>query len=195
MPSPVGHTLAGCCLAVAAAGRTPALGTPAFGAALIVAANLPDLDFLGLLFGFPAASVHQSATHSIAFALAAAVPLAWLPRGSVPRLQAWRWLAAAGLAHLALDFVSHDALPPIGIPLGWPFSDARWHSATELFPGSDRSRLFSERNLRELATELAWLLPPLLLLSRKLIAGLGRAVAARQATAAGAGGGHRSGRT
>jgi len=172
MPSPVGHTLAGCCFAAWAAGRAPQARALTLAAALIAASNLPDLDFAGRLFGAPTASVHQAGTHSFVFALAAALPLAWTLRGALPFWRAWRWLAAAGIAHLLLDLVCHDALPPIGIPLAWPFSEARWHAPVDLFPGTDRSRLFSVVNLRELLAELAWLLPVLAFLLRERLARL-----------------------
>jgi len=170
MPSPVGHTLAGCCLAAALRGA-PALRRPAFGAALLIAANLPDADIVGLALADTAARLHQGGTHSIVFVLGAALALALLARGGAPLLQAWGWLAAAGLVHLGLDLVNHDSLPPIGLPLAWPFSEARWHAAVTLFPGTDRSRPFSVTNLRELAAELLWLLPPLAFLLRDRITG------------------------
>jgi membrane-bound metal-dependent hydrolase YbcI (DUF457 family) len=149
-------------------------------AALIAASNLPDLDFAGRLFGAATTSVHQAGTHSFAFVLAAALALAWALRGVLPYWQAWRWLAAAGVAHLLLDLVTHDALAPIGIPLAWPISDVRWHSPVDLFPGTDRSRLFSLRNLYELLAELAWTLPVLALLLRRRFAGIPRPGAACQ---------------
>ena len=173
MPSPVGHTLAGCCLAAAVRGA-PALRRPVFGAALLIAANLPDIDIAGPLLADPAARLHQGGTHSVVFVLGAAIALALLTRGGAPVLRAWGWLAAAGLMHLGLDLVNHDSLPPIGIPLAWPISETRWHSAAILFPGTDRSRPFSVANLRELAAELAWLLPPLVFLLRDRIAELSR---------------------
>jgi hypothetical protein len=182
MPSPVGHTLAGCCLAAALRGA-PALRRPAFGAALLIAANLPDIDVVGLALADPAAGFHQGGTHSAVFVLGAALGLALLARGTAPLAQAWGWLAAAGLAHLGLDLVNYDSLPPIGLPLAWPFSEARWHSSVTLFPGTDRDHPVSVRNLRELAAELAWLLPPLAFLMRGRIAGLFRRDATRAAAA------------
>jgi hypothetical protein len=183
MPSPVGHTLAGCCLAAALRGR-PGLRRPAFGAALLIAANLPDIDVVGLALADPAAGFHQGGTHSALFVLGGALALALLVRGAAPLLQAWGWLAAAGLVHLGLDLVNHDSLPPIGLPLAWPFSEARWHSAVTLFPGTDRDHPFNVRNLRELAAELAWLLPPLAFLLRDRIARLFHRGAGLTATAA-----------
>ena len=179
MPSPVGHTLAGCCLA-AAAWRAPALRSAGFAAALLAAANLPDVDFLGaLLRPLGVAVDHQGPTHSLAFVAAATLPLALALRGRVPPLRAWAWLAGAGALHLLLDLVSYDGRPPIGIPLLWPFSAAWAHSPLVLFPGADRDNPLSLHNLFELLVELAVTLPVLwLLLRSRTPAGSGTAPAA-----------------
>lgn len=174
MPSPVGHTLAGCCLAALAArnGRdaSAAAGAP-FVAAVLVAANLPDADFLlgPLLRPLGVALAHQGPTHSLAFVAAAALGLAFaLARSGGVRLPAvLGWLLAAGTAHLLLDFVSHDDVPPIGLPLLWPLADTYHHSPIDLFPGTDRDHPVSARNAFELLAELAWLLPLLALLLRE----------------------------
>lgn len=179
MPSPVGHTLAGCCLA-AAAWRAPALRSPGFVAALLVAANLPDADFLGaLLRPLGLAIAHQGPTHSLAFVAAAAAAGALALRRRVPPLRSFAWLAGAGLLHLSLDLVNFDDLPPIGIPLFWPFSAAWLHSPAILFPGADRDNPVSFHNLLELLVELAVTLPVLwLLLRARTPAGGGTAPAA-----------------
>jgi inner membrane protein len=172
MPSPVGHTLAACCLAALAArggrGAPAAVGAP-FVAAMLVAANLPDADFLlgPLLSPLGVALAHQGPTHSIAFVAAAAVAIALAGPGTLRPLRALGWLCAAGAAHLLLDFVSHDDVPPIGLPLFWPLSGAYHHSPVDLFPGTDRDHPFSARNVLELLAELAWTLPPLALLLRE----------------------------
>lgn len=171
MPSPVAHTLAGCCLA-AAVGGSPTLRHRGFRAALVLAANLPDIDVAAAFLAAPATRLHQGGTHSLLFVLGAASALALIASGTAPLLRAWGWLAAAGLLHLALDLANHDSLPPIGIPLAWPFSGERWHSPVVLFPGTDRHHPFSATNLRELAAELSWLLPPLAFLLRGRLAEL-----------------------
>lgn len=173
MPSPVGHTLAGCCLAAVAArglrGAPAAIGAPFF-AAVLVASNLPDSDFLlgPLLRPLGVALAHQGPTHSLAFVAVATAALALAiarPGGARP-LRLWAWLCAAGAMHLLLDYVSHDDVPPIGLPLLWPFSTAYLHSPVDLFPGTDRDDPISARNAAQLLAELAWTLPPLLLLLR-----------------------------
>lgn len=167
MPSPVAHTLAGLCLAEAAGRRRGGPGRPVV-AAVLVAANLPDADFAPLLLGLdPGQLFHQSVTHSVAFVLVSTLALALLLRKRLPLGRAWALLLLAGLGHLALDLVSVDRRPPIGVPLLWPFSDGVWHSPVTLFLGLDKSslaRLPSVGNLAAVAVEAAWLLPPYLLL-------------------------------
>jgi membrane-bound metal-dependent hydrolase YbcI (DUF457 family) len=148
--------------------RAPAaIGAP-FIAAVLVAANLPDGDFLlgPLLRPLGVALAHQGPTHSLAFVAAAALALALASRGAVRLPRALGWLLAAGALHLLLDFVSHDDVPPIGLPLFWPLSGTYHHSPVDLLPGTDRDDPVSARNALELLAELAWTLPPLLLLLR-----------------------------
>ncbi len=164
MPSPVAHALAGGL--VAALPRAGLLRSPRALAAVLVAANAPDLDFLAALAG---KAMHQHFTHSAAFALATALLLAPLLRSVLSAGPAFALLALAALSHLGLDLVSFDQYPPVGIPLLWPLSEARWHSPWTVFPGVAKATLAeipSLRNLRELAVELALLLPPALLALR-----------------------------
>ena len=176
MPSPVGHTLAGCCLAAVAArggpGAPAAVGAP-FVAAVLLAANLPDSDFLlgPLLRPFGIALAHQGPTHSLAFVWIGALLLALAARGAVRPLRAFGWLLAAGALHLLLDYVSHDDVAPIGLPFLWPLAGDYFHSPIDLFPGTDRDEPLSVRNVLQLLAELAWTLPPLLLLLRSRLHG------------------------
>jgi inner membrane protein len=175
MPSPVGHTLAGCCVAAAAARGAGGARSGAFIAAILVAANLPDVDFLGILLRpLGIALAHQGPTHSIAFAAAGALVLALAVRGGVRPLRAWGWLFAAGAAHLLLDYVSFDDSPPIGLPLLWPLSGAYLHAPVTLFPGTDRDHPLSAANALQLLVELAWTLPALGLLLRGRLPALAR---------------------
>jgi membrane-bound metal-dependent hydrolase YbcI (DUF457 family) len=169
MPTPLAHTVAGSCVAALAARRWPDAYALPVVAALVVAANLPDLDYAAIVYGREAmARFHQGPLHSIGFVAVATLPLAWLlgRRLGVPR--AWLLLAAAGLTHLLLDLVVVDRKPPIGFAFLWPLSDERFHSSVTLFPGIDRAVIFGRRNLLELFAELAWSLPTLPLLQRWL---------------------------
>ena len=161
MPTPVAHALAGWCVAAApGVGLERSRGALA---ALLVAANLPDIDYLALVGGRAAMEAHhQGFTHSLGFVLAAALPLALPLRRFVGPARAWVLAALAGASHLLFDLVSFDEKPPIGFPLFWPLSDGRYHAPWTLFPGIERSsldRIIGMRNLRELAVELAVLAP------------------------------------
>jgi membrane-bound metal-dependent hydrolase YbcI (DUF457 family) len=168
MPSPVSHTLVGCCVAAAAARGTGGVRAAPLTAAILVAANAPDADFLlgPLLRPLGVALAHQGATHSLAFVAAATLLLALPLRGKIPLPRAWGWLCAAGAAHLLLDLVNYDDYAPIGMPLLWPFSTAYVHAGVTLFPGTDRDNPLSAANALELLVELAWTLPILWLLLR-----------------------------
>ena len=168
MPTPVAHTIAGSCIALLAARRLPAAGSlPAVGA-ILLAANIPDLDYLAVLGGREAMErLHQGAVHSLGFVVAATLPLAWALRRRLGLSRAWLLLAGAGLTHLLLDLMVVDRKPPVGFPFFWPLSVERFHSPLTIFPGIDRVRIVGERNLRELLVELALGVPVLLLALRK----------------------------
>jgi len=167
MPTPVGHFTAGAGIVALAARRVPASRALPVAAAVLFAANLPDLDYLAVVGGRAALErFHQGPLHSLGFVAAAALALALPLRRRLSLAPAWLLLAAAGLTHLLLDLAVVDYKPPVGIPLFWPLSSERFHSPVEVFPGIDRVHLFSMRNLRELLVELALGLPVLLLALR-----------------------------
>jgi membrane-bound metal-dependent hydrolase YbcI (DUF457 family) len=167
MPSPVAHTLAGCCFAAAGARHVDRRRLPVLLGALVVAANIPDVDFLFAPLGWRTPqTAHQGFTHSIGFVLPAIAVIGLLAREKARPLAAFGLVALAGASHLLLDLFSSDPFPPVGFPLFWPFDAGRWHAGVNLFPGTERSSLFNRQNWLELAVELAWLLPPLVLLLR-----------------------------
>lgn len=167
MPTPVAHAIAGACIAALAARRLPAAGALPVAAAVVFAANLPDLDYLAVVRGRAAMeSFHHGPLHSIGFVAAAALPLALPLRRRLGLARAWLLLAGAGLSHLLLDLVVVDSKPPVGFPFFWPLSAERFHAPVAIFPGIDRVRIFSARNLRELLVELALGIPALLLALR-----------------------------
>lgn len=98
--------------------------------ALVAAAA--DLDFIpGLLLGSPA-RFHHAQSHSLTFALAAAVLAALV--ASRARLR-WAWIAfLAYVSHLGLDLVTFDDGAPYGIPLFWPLSGRTFLSPVTLLP-------------------------------------------------------------
>jgi membrane-bound metal-dependent hydrolase YbcI (DUF457 family) len=164
VPTPVAHSLAGACVALLVSRRLPAARTLPVVAAILFAANLPDIDYLAVVRGREVMErFHQGPLHSIGFVAVAAVPLALLLRRPLGLSRAWLLLAGAGLTHLLLDLLVVDRKPPIGLPLLWPFSTGLFHATAEVFPGIDRVNIFSVKNLHELCVELAWGIPALLL--------------------------------
>ena len=164
MPTPVAHSLAGACAALLAARRIPRVSALPVVAAVLFAANLPDVDYLALVRGREAMErFHQGPLHSIAFVALATGPLALLLRRRLGMPLAWALLAGAGMSHLLLDLIGVDRQPPVGFPLLWPFTARLFHGPVEIFPGIDRAAVFSARNLLELLVELAWGVPALLL--------------------------------
>ena len=129
MPSPIGHTLAGCAVALALIppGMPQAWEAWAF---CLISANLADADFIpGLLTGNPR-TFHRGASHTImaAFIVAAAGASLWA-------WSAMPWLMRAGLIFLA--YVSHVGLdyftPGRALMMGWPLSRRRYQAGRPWF--------------------------------------------------------------
>jgi membrane-bound metal-dependent hydrolase YbcI (DUF457 family) len=139
MATPVGPYLFGLSIAVLAApNATERRQAPWW--ALIACA--PDLDVL------PGAAVgqlgrfHHDASHSLAAAgLVALTTLAFVTyRRGRPAL----WTAAVVFvlyaSHSALDYVTVDTGPPIGIPLLWPWSQQTFQAPWPLLPNVQHTR-------------------------------------------------------
>lgn len=130
------------CLAHATAGylayealRPTGPHRPALLAGALVMANAPDLDFLpGLLIGEPVA-YHRGVTHTLG-ALVVVALTAWAVARLLRSRRAWWWGLAAGAAygsHLLVDCLTVDAIPPYGIQVLWPLTDAWLHAPFSLF--------------------------------------------------------------
>jgi membrane-bound metal-dependent hydrolase YbcI (DUF457 family) len=130
------------CLAHATAGylayealRPTGPHRPALLAGALVMANAPDLDFLpGLLVGEPVA-YHRGVTHTLG-ALVVVCLTTWAVARLLRSRSAWWWALAAGAAygsHLLVDCLTVDAIPPYGIQLLWPLTDAWVHAPFSLF--------------------------------------------------------------
>jgi len=129
MPSPIGHTLAGCAVALALIPPQMPQAWQAWTLCL-VSANLPDVDFIpGLLSGDPRA-FHRGPSHSLtaAFVVAGLGAALWMG-SSLP------WLTRAGLiffaysSHVVLDFFT----PGRGVLLSWPISRRRYQATCPCF--------------------------------------------------------------
>jgi inner membrane protein len=157
----IGHVLIGAAASKAcrANQRTvwPAVAAAALWSGLSL---LPDVDVIGFKLGVRYADPwgHRGATHSFAFALAAAA-LVWLVARAA-RLPAGRialYAAAVVASHPLLDTMTDGGL---GCALLWPFSDERFFAPWRPIPVAPIGRAFlSARGLRIAATEVAAMAP------------------------------------
>lgn len=139
MPSPILHCAAGA--AIYGLGRRflePRRGRLA--ALIVVAALLPDIDFLpGLIQGDPN-RFHNGPTHSVFFAFLVAAMMTWLAlrKFDCSRTQRWMFFIftfLAGVSHSMLDGLCVDERAPFGVPIFWPVWDVRFHVANAWFDG------------------------------------------------------------
>ena len=173
MPSPIGHALGGIALAWAAVPRRN------FNAAVVLAAAAlaPDLD---LLIGD-----HRGISHSAGAALVVGAIAGLAAKRGQTRVRplspgtgvrpgsdpfSARWALAIGLAwasHIALDWLSNDTRPPLGVMALWPVTYDYYKAAIEIFPPVSRQCCgprFWMYNLRAVVVE-GLILTPLMLLA------------------------------
>lgn len=167
MPTPVGHSLAGLAVQLAAGERDRRRMLLA-AACLVAIANLPDIDFLpGYLAGEPRA-FHWGPTHSFAAALLVGTASGFLARrlfgGFLP---AFTLTATAYASHVILDLLLGPGAPSQGLQAFWPFTtepvSAPW-AVFLMFPhsvdGAGPIRmLFSSAVLPLILRELTIMLP------------------------------------
>jgi hypothetical protein len=152
MPSPIGHALGGIAVAWVAVPRRN------WNAALLlsVAAIAPDLDLL--------VGDHRGISHSVG-AAAVAGAVAWAVFARTARRDAARWGVAVALAwasHVALDWLSNDTRPPIGVMALWPAARDYYKAAIEIFPAVSRQccgARFWLYNTRAVLVECVILMP------------------------------------
>jgi len=173
MPTPLGHALAG--LAIWSAARRPASLKEAFtrenagwAALCVLAANLPDADFIHISGGGLAVSgrYHHGFTHSIGFALAVGAVAgvwAWMRRAarepvlrsSAPSpVTVFHLTVFCMFSHIFLDLFSVDtyALNGIGLPALWPLDGRNF--IVPWIDGVDRSDFFTLESAVILAKEV-----------------------------------------
>lgn len=167
MPTPIGHSLAG--LTVRLAARRRPLPSRGWSALLIlILANLPDIDFLpGYLVGDPRA-YHWGPAHSFAAALLVGLVIA-----AVGRARGWNFLplfliaTAVYSSHLLLDLMLGPGAPSVGLQIFWPISHDRFMMPWSVFAMAPKTietigpvgALFSWEILPVIAREVAFLLP------------------------------------
>ncbi len=164
MPTPLAHGLAGLMVHVLSARDQRELRDRWRLGVTVGAAVLPDVDLVFRLVD--GRNHHDAETHSIGFALLAA-----LAGAAVFALLRWRRPLALALAvffawssHLVLDYLNVDTSPPIGLMALWPFSDGYYKSPLPIF--MDIGRDLNWSTIRHDAVAAAWecaVLVPLLL--------------------------------
>ena len=142
----------------------------------MIASIAPDFDVIafkiGLAYGH--AWGHRGATHSFAFALALGLFAALLARQLRTKpLSAFIWISMAAASHGLLDMLTNGGL---GVAIEWPFSDVRHFFETRPIQVSPLTleRLFSERGIAVMRSELIWVWLPaccgfLVLLGARLV--------------------------
>jgi len=134
-------------LAVAAA-CGPKYIPPRLAVAMLIASVLPDIDMIGyaLDYHYPSHFAHRGFTHSLIFALAVGLlALATAPHMKTKRVIAFFAVLLATLSHSFLDALGGGWY---GVPLFWPFDEARYNLPWPSFISSCLScwnppRLFS----------------------------------------------------
>ena len=140
MSSPVGHSLAGYAV-YAFRYRTLRLKDAKLVLLALLAANLPDFDFLpGLLVGTPNV-YHHGISHSLSAAVVCSAGLALIARSIGYRSFKGLFLFFLALygSHLLLDYISIDRKYPLGVPLLWPLSDASYLLPHPILPPIDHA--------------------------------------------------------
>jgi inner membrane protein len=137
MPSPVLHTLAAVLIAKPSSRAASHRDKTILIGSAVIAANVPDLDFVpGILLGDPG-KYHHGSSHSLLAAI-----LFGLAAGLIAHFA--RYPAAARLGVVAsLAYVTHlllDAAAPLddagrGVPFFWPLSAHHFVSPVRLFMG------------------------------------------------------------
>jgi inner membrane protein len=130
------HTLVGAALGESGLKSRTRFGNPA----LMIAANLPDIDALGFVFGMPLVAFRRGWTHGvlaqallpIAFTLLVVMIDRWRPprRQGAPRARVGALLVLSYLG--VLSHVGLDLLNTYGVRLLMPFSD-RWFYGDAVF--------------------------------------------------------------
>jgi membrane-bound metal-dependent hydrolase YbcI (DUF457 family) len=131
MASPFGHALVGIGLAALS---VPTLGVSPSAAVWIgsvIASGLPDLDYVGAMFGISPERVHRKASHSLLVLATIVLFVAGLsPRlNLVGRDLVVVWSLAL-LSHPIVDLVAtgpQAAYKGFGLPLFWPLWSRRWY--------------------------------------------------------------------
>lgn len=156
MPSPLAHAVSGYAIAK---GLEPVKVYRVWRLALyaVFVAIAADFDFLPqITLGI---KTHRGFTHSLGFAIVFSLVMGALATGKTT-FRAFNYLRLCLLtlllygSHLVLDFFTQGGS---GIPIFWPMSHERFHSAISLFPAVHHSHgLFDSIHLLFISFELAY---------------------------------------
>jgi hypothetical protein len=119
---------------------------------VIVAAILPDIDFLW--------GRHNMETHSLGAAVLAGLVVLAVSRGRRPRLALA--VSVAWASHVLFDWLGSDAMAPVGVMALWPMSTDFFFAHVYLFEAVERRTWlpdFWSRNLWAVGREVALLGP------------------------------------
>ncbi len=135
-------------------------------AAGVAASILPDVDVLAFPLGvqYGSAFGHRGFTHSLAFALAAALVGGGCHRALRTRFsRAFLFILASAASHGILDAFTNGGL---GIAFLWPFSSDRYFAPYQVIEVSPIgiSRFLTSRGLSVLESELVWVWAPCVVL-------------------------------
>lgn len=123
-------------------------------------AALPDLDVIAVALGAPdvGAVGHRGASHSLCMAVVIGLVAALFARRvGWPMLRTGIAVTLAVASHGILDAFGEGGR---GIPLLWPFTEARFHSPWRVLPDAPRGlKLLSRPGLLDLALEFAVFFP------------------------------------
>jgi len=94
--------------------------------AMLIASILPDIDMIGYALGYrhPSPFAHRGFTHSLVFAFAVGL----LALAAAPRMKTTRGIAFFAIFLTILSHYFLDALGSryLGVPIFWPFDEARY---------------------------------------------------------------------
>jgi inner membrane protein len=168
MPSPIGHSLMGYVIYRAAAHRVTRDGWSQIGLC-VLAANVPDLDFVpGLLVG-DLSHYHHGPSHSLFFGFVFALVVSIF---CSRRLHMFLIVSSLYCSHVLLDYLVRDPSFPHGVPLFWPFADEYYMASFAFLSGVQYQRdaaesiqqlFFSKHNVLTMFMEVLVLSPLLVL--------------------------------
>lgn len=136
-----------------------------------ICSMLPDLDVVAFRFGVAYADAfgHRGATHSLVFSLALGIlAVLFSSRLHVSRLTTFLFVGGSAFSHGILDTFTNGGH---GVALWWPFSIERIFSPWQVIEVSPLSlrRVFSERGLEVMLSELMWIWMPAVIICIALI--------------------------